>query len=76
MMIMCTLDLCRYFGAQMELNYNIVTLYTKHLSFLFTYIHIYMIKDVYMKFTNVKDLFHVQFSYLKDLYMKSISRKS
>jgi hypothetical protein len=39
---MCTLDLCRYFGAQMELNYNIVTLYTKHLSFLFTYIHIYI----------------------------------
>jgi hypothetical protein len=62
----------------MELNYNTVTLYTKHLSLLLTHTHTYIydiIKDLYMKFTNVKDLFHVQFAYLKDLYMKSISRK-
>jgi hypothetical protein len=35
-----------------------------------------MIKELYVKFTYLKDLFHVQFTYLKDLYMKSISRKS
>jgi hypothetical protein len=35
-----------------------------------------MIKDLYLKFSYLKDLFHVQFAYLKDLYVKNRSRKS